>query len=536
MQTWPIFESGGAPSFGGSNLGSGSGDLFLALLEESAARQDAEAPVFPERARSDEARRETSHRAEDRREAPHRTEETSRPRPERHEEGRETETASRAEAAERTEQARPRPEQEAPEAAEDTYEAASQEAGSETEPEATAAAQGTSPAQTEASAEAPDAASEATGLANQAIPAALAEAKPTPRQTATPTASNNETAPEGSGEATAKAATPQGLAAGDPAAVPSGQAALAGVAAIPNVPGAQANSAAHTAAQPGTPANQGGAPKTDPMLATAMVSTDSRRITGGPQGVPSAEGGDAVASRALAAGSEGRVTPAAQTSGDQTSAGNMALASGLANNKTLGTGGTAVKPEFTLTTATGGAASAGQAETPLPLQSGLTSGQAGPAVARAPGELPLTANRPSGPAVPVGEVAVHIQRAAAKGEERIRIQLHPAELGQIDVRLKLGADGVTRAMVQVERPETLDLLQRDARGLERALQDAGLKTDSNSLSFSLREHGQGGLHERYGQNGGFDGGAEGQDMPEASEDREPQARPLVSNRALDIHV
>ena len=45
------------------------------------------------------------------------------------------------------------------------------------------------------------------------------------------------------------------------------------------------------------------------------------------------------------------------------------------------------------------------------------------------------------------------------------------------------------AIVSAERPETLDLLQRDAAGLRQALQDAGLSTDSNSLSFNLRGEG-----------------------------------------------
>jgi flagellar hook-length control protein FliK len=39
----------------------------------------------------------------------------------------------------------------------------------------------------------------------------------------------------------------------------------------------------------------------------------------------------------------------------------------------------------------------------------------------------------------------------------------------------------------VDRPDTLDLLRRDAAGLERALQDAGLKTANNGLQFSLRD-------------------------------------------------
>jgi flagellar hook-length control protein FliK len=38
-----------------------------------------------------------------------------------------------------------------------------------------------------------------------------------------------------------------------------------------------------------------------------------------------------------------------------------------------------------------------------------------------------------------------------------------------------------------DRPETLDLLRREVQGLERALQDAGLKTSDNGLQFSLRD-------------------------------------------------
>jgi hypothetical protein len=42
-----------------------------------------------------------------------------------------------------------------------------------------------------------------------------------------------------------------------------------------------------------------------------------------------------------------------------------------------------------------------------------------------------------------------------------------------------------------DRQDTLDLLRRDAPTLERALQDAGLKTANNGLQFSLRDHGFG---------------------------------------------
>ena len=45
------------------------------------------------------------------------------------------------------------------------------------------------------------------------------------------------------------------------------------------------------------------------------------------------------------------------------------------------------------------------------------------------------------------------------------------------------------AIVSAERPETLDLPQRDAAGLRQALQDAGLSTDLEQLSFNLRGEG-----------------------------------------------
>jgi len=47
-------------------------------------------------------------------------------------------------------------------------------------------------------------------------------------------------------------------------------------------------------------------------------------------------------------------------------------------------------------------------------------------------------------------------------------------------------DGQVKSRLIVERVETLDMLRRDAPQLERALQQAGLKTSDNALEFSLR--------------------------------------------------
>lgn len=88
------------------------------------------------------------------------------------------------------------------------------------------------------------------------------------------------------------------------------------------------------------------------------------------------------------------------------------------------------------------------------------------------------------------QIAVKIRQAIGDGADKINIKLNPHELGRVEVRLELAKDGGVTATVLAERQETLDMLQKDVRGLERALNDAGLKTDATSLSFGLRGDGQ----------------------------------------------
>jgi flagellar hook-length control protein FliK len=90
-------------------------------------------------------------------------------------------------------------------------------------------------------------------------------------------------------------------------------------------------------------------------------------------------------------------------------------------------------------------------------------------------------------AVPLSGVAIEIAGKALAGKNRFEIRLDPPELGRIEVRLDVDRDGNVTSRLTVDRPDTLDLLRRDAAGLERALQDAGLKTANNGLQFSLRD-------------------------------------------------
>lgn len=103
----------------------------------------------------------------------------------------------------------------------------------------------------------------------------------------------------------------------------------------------------------------------------------------------------------------------------------------------------------------------------------------------------VAASPQSSPAVfvPVSGIAVEIASKALAGKNRFEIRLDPPELGRIHVRLDVDSSGQVSSHVVADRSDTLDLLRRDAPSLERALQDAGLKTSNNGLQFSLRDHG-----------------------------------------------
>ena len=93
--------------------------------------------------------------------------------------------------------------------------------------------------------------------------------------------------------------------------------------------------------------------------------------------------------------------------------------------------------------------------------------------------------------LPIAQLAAQIAAQARAGANRFSIRLDPPELGKIDIRLDVSHDGSVASRLSVERPETLDMLLRDAKSLERALNDAGLKTDEGSLRFSLKGEGFG---------------------------------------------
>jgi len=90
-------------------------------------------------------------------------------------------------------------------------------------------------------------------------------------------------------------------------------------------------------------------------------------------------------------------------------------------------------------------------------------------------------------AVPLNGVGIEIASKALSGRNQFDIRLDPPDLGRIHVRLEVDHKGNVISHMVADRSDTLDLLRRDMSNLERALQDAGLKTSDNSLQFSLRD-------------------------------------------------
>ncbi|MFD2647225.1 flagellar hook-length control protein FliK [Devosia albogilva] len=119
------------------------------------------------------------------------------------------------------------------------------------------------------------------------------------------------------------------------------------------------------------------------------------------------------------------------------------------------------------------------------------------------------------------QLAFEIVRQVNDGNTRFQIRLDPPELGKIDVRLDIDRSGQVTARLTVEKAETLDLMQRDQRGLERALQQAGLDSQKTNLEFSLKQNpfaGQG----NQGQDGQGQGrNGFGASATEAHEEPQP---------------
>ena len=87
------------------------------------------------------------------------------------------------------------------------------------------------------------------------------------------------------------------------------------------------------------------------------------------------------------------------------------------------------------------------------------------------------------------QIKVSLARALGGGVNQATIQLDPMELGKVDIKLDWISGGKASVIVAVENPATLELLQKDARELAKALEQAGLNLSSGDLEFNLQQQG-----------------------------------------------
>jgi flagellar hook-length control protein FliK len=164
---------------------------------------------------------------------------------------------------------------------------------------------------------------------------------------------------------------------------------------------------------------------------------------------------------------------------------------------------------------------------PQPVSAAATAAPAGP----------LSAAAATNAAVPLNGLGLEIAVSARSGKSRFDIRLDPADLGRIDVRIDVDRNGQVTSHLTVEKPETLSMLRQDAPQLQRALDDAGLKTGNGGLQFSLRDQPS------SGQDNGNQPGRNAQRLVISDEDAIPAAvagrtygRVLVSGSGVDIRV
>lgn len=141
---------------------------------------------------------------------------------------------------------------------------------------------------------------------------------------------------------------------------------------------------------------------------------------------------------------------------------------------------------------------------------------------------------------PLHVVPIEIGLKALSGARQFDIRLDPAELGRVDVNLSISDDGSVSAKLVVDRVETLHLLQRDARTLERAFEQAGLKPSDAGVDISLRDQSdQSAFRQRQQEEGGRQPRSTpreaGADEPVVSVDPAPVRR-LVRLGGVDLSI
>ncbi|MBJ7331964.1 MAG: flagellar hook-length control protein FliK, partial [Solirubrobacteraceae bacterium] len=140
-------------------------------------------------------------------------------------------------------------------------------------------------------------------------------------------------------------------------------------------------------------------------------------------------------------------------------------------------------------------ASAPVAEAPAPVAPSGVGGLATQAPAPQAPALPTAvqaAHGTSGPflAAQILKVQTLIDLATRNGSASARIELHPEELGKVEVRLRSAAGGGLTASMTADRPEALQALAAAGDQLRKQLEDRGIDVLRLDINLSAEARGE----------------------------------------------
>lgn len=169
-----------------------------------------------------------------------------------------------------------------------------------------------------------------------------------------------------------------------------------------------------------------------------------------------------------------------------------------------------------------------------PADASLPAGSASyPPALPQPTALPASP-RPT-PATPARQVLpVVVAMAVGGGTARLSVTLEPAELGRVEISVERTAEA-QQVTVLAERPETLALLQRDQRELDRALSQAGLG-EGRAIAFGLAQDDAARQGRSQGKGRNERHLARGLQTADASKDAAAQPAPRALLSLIDLAV
>lgn len=133
-----------------------------------------------------------------------------------------------------------------------------------------------------------------------------------------------------------------------------------------------------------------------------------------------------------------------------------------------------------------------------------------------------------------------LQRFDGKNSS-FEIRLDPAELGKVDVRIEVDADGHVQAILAARDPAAADALMRGTKILENALMQAGLNLGEGGVQVELEQRGNTPFSARGDQTASAEGSDQKQTGEEATEDgpRILSETPFIQNwsrQRLDVRA